>query len=360
MHDRTRRTPPADHAGRGTPPTDGPPVVPTTGMAVQSSPDDADTWDAVSNMYDSCVLDNFSRDLNGVLTARLTEVCDRLRAAADTGSDEGVVGAVDFGCGTGKWLPELAVRCDQVLGIDFSIELLRRAHVACDAAGLQHQVQLLQRDLGVRWPLITPEGGSREHKLPPPAVRLENGWWPRTDVAICANVIMSPDPHRRHVMLENVARSLRPGGALLLLVPAAESVAVVRRRQSDWSSACAERGLALEPLPESELQEQQEVGGGRGGGIFPRAGVLQKHWRREELVSAVSAAGVGLQLESVERVEYPWWTEFASPPEEMEGLYAESAVKVAAACDSLGSPYPFDWLALCTMPRTSRSPEDKT
>ena len=120
-------------------------VVPATGMAVQGSPDDAGTWDAVSGMYDSCVLDNFSRDLNGVLTARLTEVCDGLRAAADTGSDEGVVGAVDFGCGTGKWLPELAVRCDQVLGIDFSIELLRRAHVACDAAGVQHQVQLLRK-----------------------------------------------------------------------------------------------------------------------------------------------------------------------------------------------------------------------
>ncbi len=337
-------------------------------MAVQSSPDDAGTWDAVSGQYDSCVLDNFSRDLNGVLTARLIEVCDGLRAAAITGSGGGVVGAVDFGCGTGKWLPELAARCDQVLGIDFSIELLRRAHAACSAAGVQRQVHLLQRDLGVRWPLITSsERGSSEHKNPPPAVRMEDGWWPRTDVAICANVIMSPDPHRRHVMLENVAKSLRPGGALLLLVPAAESVAVVRRRQSDWMATCAERGLAGSnggqlpeslKLQESELQEQQEVGGGRGGGIFPRAGVLQKHWRREELVSAVAAAGVGLQLESVERVEYPWWTEFASPPEVMEGFYGENAAKVAAACESLGSPYPFDWLALCTMPLASRSTED--
>ena len=101
------------------------------------------------------------------------------------------------------------------------------------------------------------------------------------------------------------------------------------------------------------MQEQQELGDGRGGGIFPRAGVLQKHWRREELVSAVAAAGVGLQLESIERVEYPWWTEFASPPAEMEGLYGDSAAAVAAACESLGSPHPFDWLALCTMPRTT-------
>ena len=85
--------------------------------------------------------------------------------------------------------------------------------------------------------------------------------------------------------------------------------------------------------------------------------MLQKHWRREELVSAVAAAGVGLQLESVERVEYPWWTEFGAPPAEMEAVFGQSAQasELSAVCESLGSPHPFDWLAICTMPTAASS-----
>eukprot|EP01046_Picozoa_sp_COSAG06_P015510 COSAG06_NODE_997_length_11148_cov_5.400489_4_plen_256_part_00 len=205
--------------------------------------------------------------------------------------------------------------------------------------------------------------------LPPPAQQAggtggsageaEGGWWPRADVAVCANVIMSRNPQTRHVMLENLSRSLRPGGALLLVVPAAESVEIVRRRQGDWLAACAEHGLqAAEAIPEDELREHQEEGGGRGGGVYSRAGVLQKHWRREELIGALTAAGVGLQLESLEQVEYPWWTEFGDGGSSSSSSSSSSGGGCSCSSgvwESLGSPYPFDWLALCTSPLPSPS-----
>ena len=271
--------------------------------------DDTKVWDAVAAQYDSYVLDNFASDLNGVLTARLTEACDGVRAlraaaaaaaaaadgepaksegstpgtAAAAGAGGGLM-AVDFGCGAGKWLPALAARCERVLGIDFSIELLRGARTTCASAPgllLPDRVQLLQRDLGEPWPLLLPLPAQQAGGTGGSAGEAEGGWWPRADVAVCANVIMSRNPQTRRVMLENLSRSLRPGGALLLVVPAAESVEIVRRRQGDWLAACAEHGLqAAEAIPEDELREHQEEGGGRGGGVYSRAGVLQKHWRR--------------------------------------------------------------------------------
>eukprot|EP01046_Picozoa_sp_COSAG06_P015511 COSAG06_NODE_997_length_11148_cov_5.400489_5_plen_140_part_00 len=126
--------------------------------------DDTKVWDAVAAQYDSYVLDNFASDSNGVLTARLTEACDGVRAlraaaaaavaaaaaaaadgepaksegstpgtAAAAGAGGGLM-AVDFGCGAGKWLPALAARCERVLGVDFSIELLRGARTMCASA----------------------------------------------------------------------------------------------------------------------------------------------------------------------------------------------------------------------------------
>ena len=177
---------------------------------------DRRVWDGVADRYDDAVLDNLAVDLGCVLLARLTEACDRAHGRAGVGD----VTAVDFGCGTGKWLPALAARCDRVIGIDYSPELLAVAHGACLATATP-RVQLLQRDLSEPWPLVLgSEGGTT---LSPPA-----------DVAVCANVVMSPDPATRHRMLANIRHSLHPAGTLLLLVPAAESVEVVRQRQGEW------------------------------------------------------------------------------------------------------------------------------
>ena len=100
------------------------------------------------------------------------------------------------------------------------------------------------------------------------------------------------------------------------------------------------------PLGDAELRPHPEQNGGRNAGVFSRAGVLQKHFRRDELLGAVVAAG--LQVDGIvrscpfsrlgrlrtavdqvtygtavavlnkrcvqmqEKVEYPWWTEVKS------------------------------------------------
>ena len=83
-------------------------------------------------------------------------------------------------------------------------------------------------------------------------------------------------------------------------MPAADSIDVVRKRQHDWVKACAERGLTMDELDPAELAEVPESNSGRGGGVYPRLGVLQKHWRREEIITAV--ASVGLQAITVQAI----------------------------------------------------------
>ena len=53
------------------------------------------------------------------------------------------------------------------------------------------------------------------------------------------------------------------------------------------------------PLGDAELRPHPEQNGGRNEGVFSRAGVLQKHFRRDELLGAVVAAG--LQVDGIVR-----------------------------------------------------------
>ena len=53
------------------------------------------------------------------------------------------------------------------------------------------------------------------------------------------------------------------------------------------------------PLGDAELRAHPEQNGGRNEGVFSRAGVLQKHFRRDELLGAVVAAG--LQVDGIVR-----------------------------------------------------------
>ena len=68
---------------------------------------------------------------------------------------------------------------------------------------------------------------------------------------------MSPDPATRHRMLDNIALALRPaGGMLLLVVPASESVQIVRRRQGEWLRRCAAAGLEAVPLDDAGQRDR--------------------------------------------------------------------------------------------------------
>ena len=203
----------------------------------------------------------------------------------------------DVGCGVGKSLPILGPLCRRLFAIDLSAELLQEARRMGARAGLQ-QVSYLKRDLAV--------AGAR---------------LPKVDVAICVNMLITHSLRDRLAILRNLARLLKPGGALFLVVPSLESVLYANARLVEWN---LKSGLSPEDaLKEGFGRDRVKLADVLRQGLFDAGGLPTKHFLREELETAFS--GFGFVPGKVDNVEYPWTMEFAEPP----GWMAE--------------PYPWDW-----------------
>ena len=123
-------------------------------------------------------------------------------------------------------------------------------------------------------------------------------------------------------MLDSIARHLKPGGHLLLVVPSLESAHYTNFRLIQWNlregfgDGEAVRAGFKSGTRVSSRQVRQ--------GIVDAGGTLTKHFLREEL--QVLLGERGLAVRDFLKVEYAWRTEFSNPPR------------------WLREPYPWDWL----------------
>lgn len=227
----------------------------------------------------------YANDRDRVILRRIGQVASRRKAAAD------------FGCGAGRLLPYLAKRFKKVYGLDRSSAYLRTAGKRC--AG-EKNVHLLQMDLGK------------------PAQDL-----PRVEVGVSVNAAIEPGHAERHAFLRNVSGALLPGGFLALVVPSVESVLYTAFRHIQWNlreglshRAALADANAADALSPASIRD----------GLIKNADAPQKHYLREELL--VTLRDLGLEVKEIEKVQYPWDTEFNRPPGWMK------------------EPYPWDWLVL--------------
>lgn len=335
--------------------------------------------------------DMLQPDIYGTLIARLHEAAAAVRRLAaarvplDSAEPTQVLAAI-IGCGDGGWLQPLAAQADRVLAVDPELAALRSTAQLAAAARLSDgHVKLLLRDPGSEWPLVAARrcGTAQLH----PQIPATTGWggcdrpesagrWPFCHLVVCANEsLSSPDPLHRRRVLANAARCLRPGGAALLLVRAAESRELVCHRQERWlelglpatavscsgrnepCTCCAMRWSAGGVCCPQMFQGQQQQGQQRSQSCS-----LHHHYRRDELLSSVVAAG--LQVEGLERVEHEWTTVFPSlaqstvmasdgehkrPDEPHASLTAEEMMaKLGRGAGGDGQQNPFAWLVLAT------------
>lgn len=238
-------------------------------------------WNRAASHYDDDIFSVWRNDRNGVLRRALDDLAD----------PKGVAG--DLGCGSGIILPQVAMRFGTVHAIDLSPKLIASARKVCAEFTRIHYAAA---DLASRRGAVA--------KLPP------------LDFVLNVNVLIMASRPLREKILRTLALSLKPGGHLLLVVPALESVLLTNARLAEWN-----RRRRTKRKPDKVLDAQA-----LGEGLVKIEGVATKHYLREELPLFLDTAG--LTLESLEKIEYEWDTEFDIAPKWMQ------------------EPYPWDWMCL--------------
>lgn len=241
-------------------------------------------WNNIAKNYNDEIFDVFASDKRKLLRTYFQ------KHAQPTGT------AIDFGCGNGKAFQHLSPLFKKVIAVDISRELLNQAMTRPFK-----NISFLQRDLAE------------------PKAKL-----PKAEFVFSCNVIMLPEIEKNYCMLANIHRALKPGGRALLVVPSTESILFAGWRMIDWYKRENIEPRKIDPTEFAyfnghKLDLLQ--------GLFYIDGVATKHYAQPEL--EVILKNSKLKLTALEKIEYSWQTEFASPPAWMKG------------------PYPWDWLVEC-------------
>jgi SAM-dependent methyltransferase len=245
----------------------------------------ASFWDTMHADFDDAVFDPVGCDVRGAFWGAV----DRFRGSAAF--------AADYGCGTGRQLPGLAARFDEVVALDFAPKLVAVARER--AAGLDHVTV-------------------RRADLRRPIPRLRN-----VELGVCVNAWIMPSHEDRRLVLRHVRASLAPGAPLVLVVPSLEAALFTNERLIEWNRRAGLRGRAL--LREG-IDSSSEAARDLLHGVIDLERSRTKHFLREELLVRLDEARFDVVHE--DRVEYPWKAYFDHPPR------------------WLREPLPWDWLVV--------------
>jgi SAM-dependent methyltransferase len=203
--------------------------------------------------------------------------------------------ATDIGCGIGHILPLLSKRFRKVRALDLSAKCIAKAQARHHLPNVEY----------------------RAVDLATPGLRL-----PPADFALCVNSAIAPSIAHRNRLLDVTCRHIRPGGHLVLAVPALESSFLVDFRLIEWN---LREGMEPRRAVGAGFRAYRPTGNPRAHeGVVRIDQVETKHFLKEEVM--ILLENRGLRTLEIEKIEYPWKTEFADPPRWMQ------------------APFPWDWL----------------
>lgn len=163
---------------------------------------------------------------------------------------------VDAGCGIGTFVERFGEKFGKVVAFDFASAMVRRARRRCRELRYAKWKSMPLEDAGEHF-------GSVAH------------------LAVCLNVITSPDAELRARQWESLAMLVRSTGHLLAVVPSLESAQYV---------AEVDAAAHLPQDVESDL--------------IRRSDTRQKHYSRGELRRLLM--GLGFRVLSLRQIRYPW------------------------------------------------------
>ena len=238
-------------------------------------------WDQVADTFEEEIFNVPANDTKGFISHWVEKL---------GGPD---VVATDLGCGVGRTLPMLAERYAKVYAVDVSRQCLEVAERAC---GDLENIRYVHADL------------SRDRNS-----------YPATDVVLCINTLLNAALEVRDPLIDRTCRSVKRGGHLLLVVPSLNSALLTAYRHLQWNLRDG-----MDPL-EAQQKAAFNSNGLEHGTVYIDD-VPTKHYLKEEL--EVLLADKGFNVVAMEKLEYPWTTEFAAPPKWMK------------------APYPWDWFVV--------------
>lgn len=241
-------------------------------------------WNRIAHSYDQEIFDVFASDKKKVLPGYFKKHANRNHLA------------IDFGAGTGKAFPFLSPAFKKVLAIDISDKCL---HVASNRN--YPNVEFQKQDLTEK-----------------------NIEFPAADFLFCCNVIILPEPGKNHAIIRNAHRALKKNGRAVFIMPSLDSILFYAWRLIDWYR---KEGTAPHQIPASELEYFSGTKEEIFQGLVRIDNVITKHYSYPEIHVVFREAG--FTIEKIDKVEYEWTTEFASPPAWLK------------------DPYPWDWLVEC-------------
>lgn len=243
---------------------------------------DALHWNRIADNYDKEIFNVFKNDKKKKLKKYIGKYANKKNTA------------IDFGCGVGKALPLLAPFFKEIIGVDVS-----KKCIAIAKTSPYKNVTFKEADLA-----------GKKIKLP------------SVDFAFCCNVAMSDDIKRNYRIIDNVLSTLNKGGVALFVLPSLESASLTAWNLISWYE---KDGTCLADIPKSELAqlhvaEKKQI----LEGIVIIDSLPTKHYSVTELYSLFNSGN--FEMQKMDRLEYGWDTEFASPP------------------GWLQAPYPWDWV----------------
>lgn len=255
---------------------------------------DARHWDELAPRYESEVFNVLAHDRGGQIA----------RSIAASGGPRSI--ASDLGCGPGRFLPVLAQNFRRVYAVDHSAQLIEQAQAACRRLDNVHYVVADVAALAGRVPPV--------------------------HFALSVNALLTPDLELQRDTLDVYAEHVRPGGMLLLVVPSLESAHLSRQMLIEWNLS---EGATPQAAIHSEFPAASSTEASLARcGVLDTGGVPTKHFLREELIALLQLRR--FRVQSVIKLQYPWTTEFHSPP------------------DWLQEPYPWDWMVLAERQRARK------
>ena len=249
-------------------------------------------WDRIAENYEEEIFSVLKRDRQGLVIDRIEKYsCPDGKAS-------------DIGCGIGNFLPALSKLFNHVIAVDIAPKCIKRAKSRSkEFMNISYRTVDLSR----------------------PRVRLTG-----VDFALCVNSILTTSLTKRNRMFDIVCRHIHPGGHLVLVVPSLESALFTDYRLIEWN---IKSGMSPGNAVRSGFRHKDGTDNPRlRQGVVRIDNVDTKHYLEEELICLLESRGMNI-LE-IEKIQYPWTTEFDSPPRWMK------------------EPFPWDWLCVAGKTRS--------